>query len=90
MGHDRRIKELRSRIEYCWRYPTKKNKRPWPFRLTETEYSAAKREAERLGISLAELLRRSLRTMIPADEAKPYGDAGMQMLVLHRYPAGSG
>lgn len=40
--------------------------------LTEPEYSAAKREAERLGISLAELLRRSLRTMIPADEAKPW------------------
>ncbi|MGH6884580.1 MAG: CopG family transcriptional regulator [Geminicoccales bacterium] len=40
--------------------------------LTETEYNAAKREAERLGISLAELLRRSLRTMIPADEAKPW------------------
>jgi len=40
--------------------------------LTEPEYNAAKREAERLGISLAELLRRSLRTMIPADEAKPW------------------
>jgi len=40
--------------------------------LTEPEYRAAKREAERLGISLAELLRRSLRTMIPADEAEPW------------------
>ena len=40
--------------------------------LTETEYDAAKREAERLGISFAALLRRSLRTMIPADEAKPW------------------
>ncbi len=40
--------------------------------LTETEYNAAKREAERLVISLAALLRRSLRTMIPADEAKPW------------------
>lgn len=40
--------------------------------LTETEYNTAKREAERLGISLAALLRRSLRTMIPADEAKPW------------------
>jgi len=40
--------------------------------LTENEYSAAKREAERLGISLAELLRRSLRTVIPADESKPW------------------
>jgi len=40
--------------------------------LTEEEYLAAKREAERLGISLAELLRRSLRAVIPADEAKPW------------------
>jgi hypothetical protein len=40
--------------------------------LTEKEYAAAKREAERLGISLAELLRRSLRTMIPADESRPW------------------
>jgi len=40
--------------------------------LTEQEYSAAKREAERLGISLAELLRRLLRTMIPTDESKPW------------------
>ena len=40
--------------------------------LSETEYAAAKREAERLGVSLAELLRRSLRTVLPADEAKPW------------------
>ena len=40
--------------------------------LTEEEYDAAKAEAARLGISLAELLRRSLRTMIPADESKPW------------------
>lgn len=40
--------------------------------LSEEEYAAAKQEAERLGISLAELLRRSLRTMIPADESKPW------------------
>ena len=40
--------------------------------LTEKEYAAAKREAERLGISLAELLRRSLRSMIPADESRPW------------------
>jgi hypothetical protein len=40
--------------------------------LTENEYQAARREAERLGISLAELLRRSLRTLIPADESKPW------------------
>jgi hypothetical protein len=40
--------------------------------LSEEEYAAAKREAERLGISLAELLRRSLRTLLPADESKPW------------------
>jgi len=40
--------------------------------LTEIEYSAAKHEAERLGISLAELLRRSLRTIIPTDASKPW------------------
>lgn len=40
--------------------------------LTEEEYAAAKREARRLGISLAELLRRSLRHMLPADEARPW------------------
>lgn len=40
--------------------------------LTKKEYVAAKREAERLGISLAELLRRSLRAVIPADEDKPW------------------
>ena len=40
--------------------------------LTKAEYSAAKREAGRLGISLAELLRRSLRTMLPADESKAW------------------
>jgi hypothetical protein len=40
--------------------------------LSEVEYEAAKREARRLGISLAELLRRSLRTMLPVDEAKPW------------------
>ncbi len=40
--------------------------------LSEDEYSAAKREAERLGISLAELLRRSLRAMIPVDDSKPW------------------
>lgn len=40
--------------------------------LSEAEYEAAKQEAERLGISLAELLRRSLRTMLPADPSKPW------------------
>jgi hypothetical protein len=40
--------------------------------LAETEYAAAKREAKRLGISLAELLRRSLRSVVPADESRPW------------------
>jgi hypothetical protein len=40
--------------------------------LPELEYRAAKREARRLGISLAELLRRSLRTLIPADDSRPW------------------
>lgn len=40
--------------------------------LTEQEYRAAKREAKRLGISLAELLRRSLRTVTSVDRSKPW------------------
>jgi len=40
--------------------------------LTEQEYDAAKREAARLGISLAELLRRSLRPLLPVDVSKPW------------------
>lgn len=41
-------------------------------RLSEREYDAAKCEAKRLGISIAELMRRSLRTLLPADESKPW------------------
>jgi len=40
--------------------------------LTKEEYDAAKREARRLGISLAELLRRSLRSLLPVDGSKPW------------------
>ena len=40
--------------------------------LSPEEYAAAKREAARLGISLAELLRRSLRALLPADESAPW------------------
>jgi hypothetical protein len=40
--------------------------------LSEEEYTAAKREAERLGISLEELLRRSLLSVLPVDESKPW------------------
>jgi hypothetical protein len=40
--------------------------------LTEEEYEAAKKEAARLGVSLAELLRRSLRQIVPVDRSKPW------------------
>ena len=40
--------------------------------LAENEYAAAKREAKRQGVSLAELLRRSLRGMLPVDDSKPW------------------
>ena len=40
--------------------------------LSEREYRAAKAEAARLGISLAELLRQSLRHIIPADGSRPW------------------
>jgi hypothetical protein len=40
--------------------------------LSEEEYAAAKREAERLGISLAALLRQSLRCVLPVDDSKPW------------------
>jgi hypothetical protein len=40
--------------------------------LTQKEYDAAKAEAQRLGISLAELLRRSLRDFVPLDSEQPW------------------
>jgi hypothetical protein len=40
--------------------------------LSTEDYRAAKLEAERLGISLAELLRRALRPMLPTDASKPW------------------
>jgi len=40
--------------------------------LTAEEMRAARAEAKRLGISLAELLRRSLRTLLPSDDSKPW------------------
>jgi hypothetical protein len=40
--------------------------------LRDEEYAAAKREAARLGISLAELLRRSLRGLLPAGNQPPW------------------
>lgn len=40
--------------------------------LTEEEYESAKLEANRLGISLADLLRRLLRTVLYVDKNKPW------------------
>ena len=40
--------------------------------LSKREYTAAKREAKRLGISLAGLLRRSLRALLFADESRSW------------------
>jgi hypothetical protein len=40
--------------------------------LSEEDHAAAKQQAERLGISLAELVRRSLRGWLPADKSKPW------------------
>lgn len=40
--------------------------------LTTEEMRAARTEAKRLGISLAELLRRSLRTLLPTDSSRPW------------------
>lgn len=40
--------------------------------LTPDQYAAAKREAARQGISLAELLRRCLRSVLPEEGSKPW------------------
>ena len=40
--------------------------------LEPNDYAAAKRESSRLGISLAELFRRSLKAVLPADEDQPW------------------
>jgi hypothetical protein len=40
--------------------------------LSKAEYAAAKKTAKKLGISLAELLRRALREMVPLDDSKPW------------------
>lgn len=40
--------------------------------LTAEEMRAARLEAKRLGISLAALLRRSLRALVPADLSRPW------------------
>jgi len=40
--------------------------------LEQGDYDAAKAEAARLGISLAELMRRALRSVLPADDSQPW------------------
>lgn len=40
--------------------------------LSKEDYEAAKAEAARLGISLAEFMRRALRAALPADETQPW------------------
>lgn len=40
--------------------------------LSEEEYAAAKQEAAKLGVSLSELFRRSLRPLQPVDGSKPW------------------
>lgn len=40
--------------------------------LTEEEYSLAKKTAKRRGLSLAELFRRALRNILPANKEKPW------------------
>jgi hypothetical protein len=40
--------------------------------LSKSDYDAAKAEAARLGISLAEFFRRALRSALPADESRPW------------------
>lgn len=40
--------------------------------LSKIDYMQAKKEAGRLGVSLAELLRQSLRAIFPRDTSKPW------------------
>ena len=40
--------------------------------LSQSDYDAAKVEAARLGVSLAEFFRRALRSALPADESAPW------------------
>ena len=40
--------------------------------LPQEDYDAAKAEAARLGISLAEFVRRAVRGALPADESQPW------------------
>jgi hypothetical protein len=40
--------------------------------LSKEDYAAAKAEAARLGVSLAEFMRRALRSVLPADSSQPW------------------
>lgn len=40
--------------------------------LDETEYALAKKEAATLGISVAELVRRAIRRMLPSESRAPW------------------
>lgn len=40
--------------------------------LAASDYEAAKAEARRQGISVAEFVRRAIRDHLPADESKPW------------------
>jgi hypothetical protein len=40
--------------------------------LSQEDYDAAKAEAARLGISLAEFMRRALRAALPSDDSRPW------------------
>jgi hypothetical protein len=40
--------------------------------LSQEDYDAAKAESARLGISLAEFMRRALRAALPGDDSKPW------------------
>lgn len=40
--------------------------------LPREDYEDAKNEAKRLGISVAELMRRALRTLLPVDRSKAW------------------
>lgn len=40
--------------------------------LSSFEYRLIKKEAKRSGLSIAELLRRSIRSILPADAKKPW------------------
>ena len=40
--------------------------------LDEQEYTLAKKEAEKLGISVAELVRRAIRDLLPPERSAPW------------------